>query len=613
MRSCSVPGCDSRTALHSVPYTNKVRWKHWLKLCPFFFKYGFRQLEYVKICRKHFIPEHVDHVKERLKKDAFPLLHLPGLETNTTINKESKVLEINPIESNELVNFKVVAPTSLYAETDTTLKCPSTEGIGEKRRVTDLVYLKAEDTQGLPVDHNMYCLPSQAEKPACLSSPYVTYQTSSELLSDCSVQSIKAKQGPAATVDHNIYCGAPLPDSTVSCTPKHNQYTVEPCSSNVEYNIKHKQIIQKTVNTHLWVHSIGKGTQAAASNGALNVAVQTDFTATAEHLSTPHSGQVFSFPNSHIADNEHSLKENDSQYITLDDDGFQDNEYVLPSATVANQSAHTDSQEQSTINCPSLLSRSHLEKNLYPNNHSILSYDHVHTKSSPTKKVTPAEPNKQSDVCIHSTVTETTASALGPLQRKPAQTRTLESLVTELKELFTAEEMAEFQPSSAVLAADTPASVSKPMFDTAPCPPTQGPLVKQHLPLASNTEIKRVRLDKENSTPNEQMLRKQNNILKAKLKAVNLRCKRLQSKLDGILAIAKPYLKAYPNLTRQTKALIDTQVRLAGVKCKASRYTEEDKLFALRLHQISPDCYRFLQQYLKLPTKSTMKAIVKNA
>ncbi|XP_045770782.1 uncharacterized protein LOC123871186 isoform X2 [Maniola jurtina] len=459
MRSCSVPGCDSRTALHSVPYTNKVRWKHWLKLCPFFFKYGFRQLEYVKICRKHFIPEHVDHVKERLKKDAFPLLHLPGLETNTTINKESKVLEINPIESNELVNFKVVAPTSLYAETDTTLKCPSTEGIGEKRRVTDLVYLKAEDTQ----------------------------------------------------------------------------------------------------------------------------------------------------------DNEHSLKENDSQYITLDDDGFQDNEYVLPSATVANQSAHTDSQEQSTINCPSLLSRSHLEKNLYPNNHSILSYDHVHTKSSPTKKVTPAEPNKQSDVCIHSTVTETTASALGPLQRKPAQTRTLESLVTELKELFTAEEMAEFQPSSAVLAADTPASVSKPMFDTAPCPPTQGPLVKQHLPLASNTEIKRVRLDKENSTPNEQMLRKQNNILKAKLKAVNLRCKRLQSKLDGILAIAKPYLKAYPNLTRQTKALIDTQVRLAGVKCKASRYTEEDKLFALRLHQISPDCYRFLQQYLKLPTKSTMKAIVKNA
>lgn len=75
---CSVPGCRSRGSkfkLFSVPFTNKLRWDMWLRACPFFRRYQICQLENVRICHLHFLPEHINE-RQRLTIDAIPILNL---------------------------------------------------------------------------------------------------------------------------------------------------------------------------------------------------------------------------------------------------------------------------------------------------------------------------------------------------------------------------------------------------------------------------------------------------------------------------------------------------------------------------------------------------------
>ncbi|XP_045770783.1 uncharacterized protein LOC123871187 [Maniola jurtina] len=572
MKLCCVPHCTHTgpNNLHCLPMSG-LKWKQWLKICPFLLNYSLRELVYMRICEKHFIREHIDYEKGRLRRDAIPLLHL----TPHKPNNEANSVVIKPVQANEPVIFKVVSTTRQTG--NTFIKCSSVENTKGKQEVKYLVCLKVQDTHGLPVDHNMYCLPSQAdERPACLSSPRVMCLTrNKELLSS----------------DRDL-CAEP------------NQHNAESLSPKVECNMETESVAEETVtisDAQPWRFIVEEAKQSAASRGAVSVASQTVAGTQLPSQLGEHSLDFMS------TNTKHSLIEDpktepvellDSQLITLDN--FQDNVFVLPDNIVVDKSTHSDRHKQSAVyvspNVLNLLtSKSPLEKE------TIKSINIMFSTLKEQNNVPFNHNNPKLN--IQPSVMKPTASGV-----QPAQKRTLETLVEELRESITAEETSELQASPA-MAANSPARLLNPMSATAPCPLMQNlPAITQH-PLTSNITEKRFCHTKENSSEKEQMLYRELKKLKRQLIQADRKNKLLKSRFKKLQETAKPYLKRYKRLTPKAKALIDTQLRLAGLKSKGARYTEEEKLFALKLHQISPDCYKFLQQYLILPNKKTMQSM----
>jgi hypothetical protein len=54
-------------------------------------------------------------------------------------------------------------------------------------------------------------------------------------------------------------------------------------------------------------------------------------------------------------------------------------------------------------------------------------------------------------------------------------------------------------------------------------------------------------------------------------------------------------------------AFVSTQLRMAGQKPRAKRWTAEDKLLALSIYHRSPAAYRFLAKQFTLPTRSSLQ------
>ncbi|XP_069356634.1 uncharacterized protein [Maniola hyperantus] len=637
-RKCCVPHCTVRYTepgkLHCVPFTSGLRWKQWLKMCPFLLNYSRIELERTLICKKHFIREHIDYEKGRLRKNAIPLLHLTPLKPNKEASSGPKqLLEINPIQANEPANFKVVTTSSLSAQQGNTFKCPSVEDTNDGRQVKYLVCLKAEDTRGLPVDHSMYCLPFRAdERPAaCLSSPCVMCVTpSKELLSsDLTVVSIEAGQEPGAPVDHDMYRGSPLRGNIVEyLSEEHSQHNAGTLSPKVECNMRTQSVAEETVticDAQQWSYI-----KEEDKLGGVGVASHT-----VAHTQVP-SQLSEQNPDFKSTNTKHSLNEDlktepvqflDPQSVPLDNSNLNDKAkhdtvYVLPDNIVVDNSACTHKRQSAIYLSPDVLnmlkSKTPLEKETIESINIMFStlkeqynvpFNRIPTEVSQVNRVTPANPSVKINIPklnMQSSTMKATASV-----EQPAPKRTLETLVAELAESITAEETSELQ-------AATPVRLPNPMSDTAPRPLMQSlPLTTQHLltPNINQYPIseKRFRYTKENSSEKEQMLYTQLKKLRLKMISAERKIKLLKSKFKKFQERAKPYLKRYPRLTPEGKALIDSQLRLAGSKPQGARYTEEEKLFALKLHQISPDCYRFLQQYLKLPNKSTMQGFVKIA
>ncbi|XP_069356636.1 uncharacterized protein [Maniola hyperantus] len=512
-------------------------------------------------------------------------------------------------------------------QTGNTFKCPSVEDTNDGRQVKYLVCLKAEDTRGLPVDHSMYCLPSRAdERPACLSSPCVMCVTpSKELLSsDLTVVSIEAGQEPGAPVDHDMYRGSPLRGNIVEyLSEEHSQHNAGMVSPKVECNMRTQSVAKETVTIYdaqQWSYIKEENKQ-----GGVGVASHT-----AAHTQVP-SHPSEQNPDFRSTNTKHSLNEDlktepvqflDPKSVPLDnsnlnDKAKQDTVYVLPDNIVVDNSARTDKRQSAIYLSPDVLnmlrSKTPLEKETIKSINIMFStlkeqynvpFNRIPTEVSQVNRVTPANPSAKINnpkLNIQPSTMKPTASV-----GQPAPKRTLETLVAELAESITAEETSELQ-------AATPVRLLNPMSDTAPRPLMQSlQLIAQH-PLTSNITENEFHYTKENSSKKEKMLQKQLKELKLDLINENRRNKLLKSRLKKLQERAKPYLKRYPLLTPERKALVDSQLRLAGSKPQGARYTEEEKIFALKLHQISPDCYSFLQKYLKLPNKRTMQDFVKIA
>lgn len=130
MRKCCVPGCRNRRYLHSVPFTKPV-WRIWLSLFPFLRHKSYKQLDGVKICRAHFLPEYITE-KKRLTADAIPSLNLSSdLPKHDTVSlaTNKKYLEVSSLSPNQPFDVKVVdcIPTE-NAVTDKTAGPPLGNG-----------------------------------------------------------------------------------------------------------------------------------------------------------------------------------------------------------------------------------------------------------------------------------------------------------------------------------------------------------------------------------------------------------------------------------------------------------------------------------------------------
>lgn len=64
------------------------------------------------------------------------------------------------------------------------------------------------------------------------------------------------------------------------------------------------------------------------------------------------------------------------------------------------------------------------------------------------------------------------------------------------------------------------------------------------------------------------------------------------------------------NFNNITANLIRSQFR--NVKLKRPSWTYEDKIFALAVYKKGPKCYRFLRQYLSLPSVSSLARLLKD-
>ncbi|XP_045783160.1 uncharacterized protein LOC123879484 isoform X1 [Maniola jurtina] len=134
---------------------------------------------------------------------------------------------------------------------------------------------------------------------------------------------------------------------------------------------------------------------------------------------------------------------------------------------------------------------------------------------------------------------------------------------------------------------------------------------RRHKSHVKSDLIPRVRLG-QNETPRKQKLRVGNEMLKMKLRNLTLRFNKLKSKTLSWSTQVKLFIKKYPLLSNFGKILVDSQLRLSGVKGKGSRYTDDEKIFALSLYKLSPKCYGFLQKNIRLPSKSTIGSLLNN-
>ncbi|CAH0731001.1 unnamed protein product, partial [Brenthis ino] len=98
MGYCSVPFCgyiSNTNKGFSVPFKNPVRWQQWASACPFLLSYSPNKIKYARICRKHFLPQHIIE-NNKLTLDAVPSLHLSL--TSDGLSGEPKSQFNKPVE-----------------------------------------------------------------------------------------------------------------------------------------------------------------------------------------------------------------------------------------------------------------------------------------------------------------------------------------------------------------------------------------------------------------------------------------------------------------------------------------------------------------------------------
>ncbi|XP_052746956.1 uncharacterized protein LOC128199825 isoform X1 [Bicyclus anynana] len=94
----------------------------------------------------------------------------------------------------------------------------------------------------------------------------------------------------------------------------------------------------------------------------------------------------------------------------------------------------------------------------------------------------------------------------------------------------------------------------------------------------------------------------------------NKKQKPFSERLDTATSLSNSqlFVKNFCNITHQAQDFILMQLKLAGKKKKAMRYTTNEKLLSLSLMKESPKGYRLLQKIFNLPTKRTLNRLAEN-
>lgn len=125
--------------------------------------------------------------------------------------------------------------------------------------------------------------------------------------------------------------------------------------------------------------------------------------------------------------------------------------------------------------------------------------------------------------------------------------------------------------------------------------------------------VRRVRLLPSEVTPRKKILRDNNKILKSKLRLWKSKYYNIKRK-SNLINCPKTlqFIKKYRSLNNFGKLLVDSQLRLTGVKPQGRRYTTDEKIFSLSLSKLSRKCYAHLRKFFVLPCKSTLNSLLTN-
>lgn len=89
------------------------------------------------------------------------------------------------------------------------------------------------------------------------------------------------------------------------------------------------------------------------------------------------------------------------------------------------------------------------------------------------------------------------------------------------------------------------------------------------------------------------------------------RLKRLKSKtILNVLSEENSVRKLTKKITPTFALLLQAQIRNFRKKATGRKWSNEEKIIALRLYKKSPTCYRLLRRLFQLPTPVTLKALL---